>query len=79
MSNQTSPFDNISLQDIPKVLPLLSQTEQELVLAELEQLSKLKKQRRAQTKFIDFVNAVWPTFISGKHHAKMAEAFERVS
>ena len=79
MSNQTSPFDNISLQDIPKVLPLLSQTEQELVLAELEQLSKLKKQRRAQTKFIDFVNAVWPTFISGKHHAKMAEAFERVA
>ena len=79
MSNQTSPFDNISLQDIPKVLPLLSQTEQELVLAELEQLSKLKKQRQAQTKFIDFVNAVWPTFISGKHHAKMAEAFERVA
>jgi predicted phage terminase large subunit-like protein len=28
---------------------------------------------------MSFVRAVWPTFISGSHHAKMAEAFERVA
>ena len=75
----TSPFDNITLQDIPKVLPLLSQAEQERVLAELEQLTKLKQQKKAQTRFLEFVKQMWPTFISGKHHARMAEAFERVA
>ena len=79
MNNTTTSFDNIALKDIPAVLPLLSQAEQEKLLAELEHLAKLKKQKKAQTKFIDFVKQTWPTFISGKHHAKMAEAFERVA
>ena len=79
MSNTASPFDNITLKDIPSILPLLSQLEQEKLLAELEQLNKLKKKKRAQTKFIDFVKQMWPTFISGKHHARMAAAFERVA
>jgi hypothetical protein len=75
----TSPFDDISIRDIPKVLPLLSQPEQEKLLAELEHLARLKKKTKAQTKFLDFTDQVWPTFISGRHHAKMAEAFERVA
>ena len=79
MTNVTSPFDDISLKDIPKVLPLLSQPEQERVLAELERLAKLKKQKKAQARFLDFTRQMWPTFISGKHHARMAEAFERVA
>ena len=74
-----SPFNDISIQDIPKVLPLLPQAEQERLLAELEHLAKLKKQKKAQTRFIDFVKQMWPTFISGKHHTIMAEAFERVA
>ena len=74
-----SPFHDISLQDIPKVLHLLSQAEQERVLAELEHLTKLKKHKKAQTRFLDFTKQMWPTFISGKHHARMAEAFERVA
>jgi hypothetical protein len=73
-----SSFDNISLKDIPAILPLLSQGEQEKLLAELEHLARLKKQKKAQTKFLDFVEQMWPTFIKGKHHARMAEAFERV-
>ena len=53
MTNTASPFDNISLKDIPNVLPLLSQAEQEKLLAELEHLAKLKKQKKAQTRFWD--------------------------
>ena len=79
MTSTASPFDNISLKDIPSVLPLLSQADQEKLLAELEHLAKLKKQKKAQTRFLDFTKQMWPTFISGKHHAKMAEAFERVA
>jgi len=77
--SQTDPFDNLTLKDIPTILPLLSQPEREKLLAELSHLEKLKKQKQAQTKFIDFVNQMWPTFISGKHHGIMAEAFERVA
>jgi predicted phage terminase large subunit-like protein len=80
MANSTSsPFENISLRDIPSILPLLSQPEQEKLLAELEHLGKLKQKKKAETRFIEFVKQMWPTFISGKHHAKMAEAFERVA
>jgi hypothetical protein len=32
----------------------------------------------AKQDFMKFVNTVWPTFIHGDHHEKMAKAFERV-
>lgn len=70
---------NVSLKDIPKILPLLPPQEQEVLLAELERLQELKDRKLNQTKFIPFVKAMWPTFIAGRHHAKMAEAFQRVA
>lgn len=36
-------------------------------------------QKRAREFFLPFVKQMWPTFIFGKHHAIMAEAFERVA
>ena len=76
---QPSPFDNISLKDIPAILPALSPAEQEKLLAELDHLESLKKQRLAQGKFLAFVSQMWPSFIGGRHHARMADAFERVA
>jgi predicted phage terminase large subunit-like protein len=49
------------------------------LLYDLEALQELKRKEGARDKFISFVNEVWPTFISGRHHARMAEAFERVA
>ena len=72
-------FENISLRDIPKILPALSPAEQERLLAELNKLDELKKRSLAQEKFLQFVKEVWPTFISGRHHARMAHAFEKVA
>ena len=72
-------LNNISLRDITKVLPKLSVAEQEKLLAELEKLEELKKKTLAQNKFLGFVKEVWPSFIGGRHHAKMADAFERVA
>ena len=72
-------FENISLRDIPKILPALSPAEQERLLAELDKLDELKKRSLAQEKFLQFVKEVWPTFISGRHHARMAHAFEKVA
>jgi len=70
---------DISLEDIPAILPQLSLAEQELLLAQLEKLQELKGKKLAQDRFLAFVNQVWPTFIGGRHHARMADAFERVA
>jgi len=37
------------------------------------------KQQEATTNFMKFVEEVWPGFIHGQHHEKMARAFERVA
>jgi predicted phage terminase large subunit-like protein len=58
---------------------MLSSVEQQKILAELQQLERLQGRKLAQTKFIEFVKQMWPVFISGKHHSKMASAFERVA
>ena len=75
----SSVFDNISLSDIPKILPMLNAAEQQKILAELQHLEQLKTRKGAQDYFMPFVNEMWPTFISGRHHAIMASAFERVA
>ncbi len=67
------------MKDIPQILPLLSEQEQRQLLVELETLQELKRKELAQDKFLSFVGEVWPTFIGGRHHARMAEAFERVA
>jgi len=72
-------LDEISLADLPKILPMLPTHEQEYLLAELEKLDELKTKKACHERFLPFVNAVWPTFIAGRHHAKMADAFERVA
>ena len=70
---------DINLADIPKILHLLPPHEQELLLAELDKLEELKSKKDAQERFIKFVEQVWPTFIAGRHHTIMADAFERVA
>jgi predicted phage terminase large subunit-like protein len=70
---------SISLSDIPKILHKLPLHEQEILLAELEKLQELKTKKLAQDRFLKFVEQVWPSFIGGRHHAKMADAFERVA
>lgn len=72
-------LQEISIKDIPKILHLLSESEQAKLLEELEVLDNLKSKELAQTQFMPFVRKVWPTFINGRHHEKMARAFERVA
>ena len=72
-------LDAAALQNITKVLPLLSMREQEQLLAELDKLTELREQEQAQKKFVPFVKQMWPGFIDGRHHNIIGEAFERVN
>ena len=45
----------------------------------LERAGATAKADAAQADFLDFVNAVWPDFIGGMHHTRMAAAFKRIA
>jgi predicted phage terminase large subunit-like protein len=74
-------MSDISLKDIEQLITAgkLSESDMRVLEAQLTKLEKLKERELAQTKFIKFVEKVWPTFISGAHHKRMADAFERVA
>ena len=74
-------MSDISLKDIETLIQSgkLSESDLRVLEAQLTKLEKLKERELAQTRFIKFVEKVWPTFISGAHHKRMAEAFERVA
>lgn len=60
-----------------KVIDLLPRNSPDI--AKIQQLLQADKVERCKENFIPFVQAMWPPFISGRHHKIMAEAFERVA
>jgi len=42
-------------------------------------LAQIEKQESCRDNFLDFVSAMWPDFISGRHHRIIAEKLERVA
>jgi len=72
-------LNSVTLKDIPSILGKLTESEQHQLLVELEKLAELKDKELAQDKFIKFVEKVWPSFIAGRHHSRMAAAFEEVA
>jgi predicted phage terminase large subunit-like protein len=79
MGPAKSILEEVSLRDIPSILAKLTESERHQLLVELERLQELKDKELAQDKFLTFVERVWPSFIAGRHHAKMAAAFEEVA
>ena len=67
------------LQDLLKKLPNLPEAHLRALFADLDQHEKLKNREDAKGNFMHFVNKVWPNFIEGAHHKKMARAFEKVA
>jgi predicted phage terminase large subunit-like protein len=67
------------LQDLYQNVHKLSEADQRVILRQLEVFERLQSIEKCRVKFLDFVRMVWPIFIAGRHHAKMAAAFERVA
>jgi len=74
-------MSGVSLKDIEALIGTgkLTETDLRVLEAQLIKLEKLKERELCQNKFIKFVERAWPAFISGAHHKRMAEAFERVA
>lgn len=62
-----------------EVLNQMSETDRIRALELLTELDHRNTRAAAQKDFIKFVERMWPEFIPGRHHAKMARAFERVA
>jgi predicted phage terminase large subunit-like protein len=80
MSNKnTNLLTREELEAMELLLPTVSDAEKRDILYKLELHEQAQKVENAQTNFIDFVHTVWPNFIDGAHHKRMAAAFERVA
>jgi predicted phage terminase large subunit-like protein len=67
------------VQQIRAKIPHMSVYEKTETLELLDELEKRKERRKAEKEFIKFVKGMWPEFIEGRHHIKMAEAFQEVA
>jgi len=77
--SQIEELSEVELAAILKLLPTLQDAEKRDILGKLTQRNTLKEKEECRSKFMAFVRKVWPNFIHGAHHAKMARAFERVA
>ena len=60
-------------------LEQLSEVDKRAILMDLERYEKAVNKQKSHDDFLFFVEQMWPEFISGRHHAKMARAFEKVA
>ena len=69
-------------ENIPKIMELvrtLPTDQQKDWFRLLDEWEKAKTRELSQERFIPFVNKVWPSFISGRHHKIMGEKFEEIA
>jgi predicted phage terminase large subunit-like protein len=67
------------LMDMLVLLPTLPEPEKLDLLRKLEHYEKTKEIEDCKSDFLKFVLRMWPGFINGAHHKRMARAFERVA
>jgi predicted phage terminase large subunit-like protein len=66
-------------EEIKQYLSLIERLEPDSPeLKKIHSLFQEDTKERCRNSFLVFVKKMWPSFISGRHHAKMAHAFERV-
>jgi|SRR6478736_1348305 len=69
------------MDDLAKYLPqiaLLPPSEQKALLTLMQKLDTAKAKQEATQNFLPFIHYMWPSFIDGAHHKKMANLFDEV-
>jgi len=72
-------MDHQKLQNLLKILPNLPEAQLRDLIVSLDEQEILADREEARRSFMSFVKKVWPSFIEGSHHKRMAKAFERVA
>lgn len=72
-------MDATLLREVETRLPNLPPEAQQKVGQLLAEARKVGSREKAKSEFMAYVKYVWPGFIHGKHHEKMAEAFQKVA
>ena len=67
------------LQYLLDNLDNLSEVQLRSLFGETDATVEAVQKENCQESFMDFAHKVWPNFIDGDHHAKMARAFEKVA
>ena len=74
---QPTPLDLIKKK--PHLLSKLPPEVKAEIVDGLEELASREQADKAKQSFMSFVQQVWPSFINGAHHHRMASAFEKVA
>ena len=69
----------ISPEEYERVLSVASAEEKKRLTELMGELALRKERELSRRDFIAFTNSVWPDFISGAHHRKIAKLFEAVA
>lgn len=72
-------FEDFDPDDINALLQAAPKEEKAKLLGIIDELNTRKDRLKAQDDFIYFVQQVWPDFISGSHHRRIAKIFEAVA
>jgi predicted phage terminase large subunit-like protein len=67
------------LREVEKRLPTLPPEAQQKLGGLIAEARRSATQQLAKSDFMAYVTYVWPSFIHGRHHEKMAEAFQKVA
>ena len=80
MSSNTIPLGDLKLdvELLTQAIEAAPASERANLIGLITELKRRQERELAQTNFLAFVKAVWPTFIYGRHHARMAQEFEKV-
>lgn len=66
-------------EELNKALALATPDEKKRILSYMEELKRRELRERAQNDFMAFVEYIWPDFVNGRHHRRMAKLFESVA
>ena len=75
----SSILDQLTEADLKTLLEKAPPSEKLRLLQVIEELNTRRLREKAQDDFLTYVNAVWPDFISGSHHRRIAKIFEAVA
>jgi predicted phage terminase large subunit-like protein len=70
---------DLTPEQIENLLASAPKSEKAKILGLIDELHTRKVRTQAQDDFIAYVKAVWPDFISGAHHRRIAKLFEAVA